>query len=43
SNTYFITVYSFFGGTYSAVPSKWAQILVHDGEVLAISIKDGEY
>jgi len=42
-NTYFITVYSFFGGTYSAVPSKWAQILVHDGEVLAISIKDGEY
>jgi hypothetical protein len=40
-NTQFITVYNFFGGTFSAVPTKWAQILIHDGEVLAISIKDG--
>ncbi|MCF2869669.1 hypothetical protein L0664_01200 [Octadecabacter sp. G9-8] len=41
SNTHFITVYNFFGGTFSAVPTKWAQILVHDGEVVAMSIKDG--
>jgi len=41
-NTHFITVYNFFGGTFSAVPTQWAQILVHDGEVLAMSIKDGE-
>ena len=39
-NTQFITVYNFFGGTFSAVPTRWAQILVHDGKVLAISIKD---
>ncbi|MCF2906520.1 hypothetical protein L0666_16120 [Octadecabacter sp. CECT 8868] len=41
-NTQFITVYNFFGGTFSAVPTQWAQILVHDGEVLAMSIKSGE-
>lgn len=41
SNTQFITVYDFFGGTFSAVPTKWAQILVNDGEVLAMSIKNG--
>lgn len=41
-NTQFITVYNFFGGTFSAVPTEWAQILVHDGEVLAMSIKDGQ-
>ena len=41
-NTHFITVYSFFGGTFSAVPSKWVQILVHDGDVLAMSIKDSK-
>lgn len=41
-NTHFITVYNFFGGTFSAVPTRWAQILVHDGEVLAMSIKDGQ-
>lgn len=41
-NTHFITVYSFFAGTYSAVPSRWAQILIHDGDVLAMSIKDGK-
>lgn len=40
-NTQFITVYNFFGGTFSAVPTKWAQILVHDGQLLAMSIKDG--
>lgn len=40
-NTQFITVYNFFGGTFSSVPTEWAQILVHDGDVLAISIKDG--
>lgn len=41
-NTHFITVYNFFGGTFSAVPTEWAQILVHDGEVIAMSIKNGE-
>jgi hypothetical protein len=41
-STHFITVYDFFGGTFSAVPTRWAQILVHDGEVLAMSIKDGQ-
>ncbi|MCW1951555.1 MAG: hypothetical protein KIH44_009350 [Octadecabacter sp.] len=40
-DTHFITVYNFFGGTFSAVPTRWAQILVHDGEVLAMSLKDG--
>lgn len=40
-NTHFVTVYGFFGGTFDAVPTKWAQILLHDGEVLAMSIKDG--
>ena len=40
-DTHFITVYNFFGGTFSAVPTQWAQILVHDGEVLAMSLKDG--
>ncbi|SLN51578.1 hypothetical protein [Pseudooctadecabacter jejudonensis] len=40
-NTYFISVYSFFGGTFSAVPTEWAQILLHDGSVLAVSVKDG--
>lgn len=40
--TQFITVYNFFGGTFSAVPTEWAQILVHDGEILAMSIKDGQ-
>ncbi|MEL6958914.1 MAG: hypothetical protein AAGL89_08200 [Pseudomonadota bacterium] len=40
-NTQFITVYGFFGGTFSAVPTEWVQILLHDGEVLAISLKDG--
>ena len=40
-NTHFVTIYNFFGGTFSAVPTEWAQILVHDGQVLAISIKDG--
>jgi hypothetical protein len=40
-NTHFITVYDFFGGTLSAVPSQWAQILVHDGDVLSMSVKDG--
>lgn len=40
-NTHFITVYNFFGGTFSAVPTEWAQILVHDGRVLGMSIKDG--
>jgi len=40
-NTQFITVYNFFGGTFSAVPTRWAQILVHDGRVLAMSVKDG--
>lgn len=39
-NTHFITVYNFFGGTFSAVPTEWAQILVHDGRVLAMSIKN---
>jgi len=39
-NTYFLSVYSFFGGTFSAVPTKWTQILLHDGEVLAASIKN---
>ncbi|WP_296421099.1 hypothetical protein [Pseudooctadecabacter sp.] len=39
-NTYFITAYSFFGGTFSAVPTQWTQILLHDGEVLAASIKN---
>lgn len=41
-NTQFITVYNFFGGTFSSVPTQWAQILVHDGQVLAMSIKDGQ-
>ena len=41
-NTYFITVYGFFGATFSAVPTEWAQILLHDGEVVAMSIKSGE-
>ena len=41
-NTYFITVYGFFGGTFSAVPTEWAQILLHDGEVVAMSIKSVE-
>jgi hypothetical protein len=41
-DTHFITVYNFFGGTFSAVPTKWAQILVHDGEVVAMSIKDSQ-
>lgn len=41
-NTRFITVYNFFGGTFSAVPTKWAQILLHDGEVVSMSIKDGQ-
>lgn len=40
-NTVFITVYDFFGGTFNAVPTKWAQILLHDGEALAMSLKDG--
>jgi hypothetical protein len=40
-NTHFITVYDFFGGTLSAVPSQWAQILVHGGDVLSMSVKDG--
>ncbi|AKS45114.1 hypothetical protein SAMN05444287_0202 [Octadecabacter temperatus] len=40
-DTHFITVYNFFGGTFSSVPTQWAQILVHDGEVLAMSLKDG--
>ncbi len=40
-NTAFVTVYDFFGGTFSAVPTEWAQILVHDGAVLAMSLKDG--
>lgn len=40
-NTYFVTVYGFFGGTFSAVPTEWAQILLHDGDVLAMSVKDG--
>lgn len=40
-DTHFVTVYNFFGGTFSAVPTQWAQILVHDGEVLAMSLKDG--
>ncbi len=40
-NTQFITVYNFFGGTFSSVPTEWTQILIHDGEVLAISVKDG--
>ncbi len=42
SNTQFITVYNFFGGTFSSVPTRWSQILIHDGEVLAMSIKDGQ-
>lgn len=37
--TQFITAYDFFGGTFSAVPTRWTQILIHDGEVLAISVK----
>jgi hypothetical protein len=41
SNTHFITVYDFFDGTFSAVPTRWAQILVHDGDVLSMSVKDG--
>lgn len=41
-DTHFITVYNFFGGTFSAVPTRWAQVLVHDGEVLAMSVKNGE-
>jgi len=41
-NTRFITVYDFFGGTFNAVPRKWAQILLHDSEVLAMSLKDGQ-
>ena len=41
-DTRFITVYNFFGGTFSAVPTKWAQILIHDGEVMAMSIKNGQ-
>lgn len=41
-NTQFVTVYDFFGGTFSAVPTKWAQILVHDGQVLAMSVKNGQ-
>ena len=41
SNTHFITVYDFFAGTFSAVPTRWAQVLVHDGEVLSMSVKDG--
>ncbi len=41
TNTHFITVYGFFGGTFSAVPTEWAQILIHDGRVLAMSLKDG--
>lgn len=40
-NTQFITVYSFFGGTFSSVPTEWAQILIHDGQVLGVSLKDG--
>ena len=40
-DTHFITVYNFFGGTFSAVPTQWAQILIHDGQVVAMSIKDG--
>lgn len=39
-NTYFVTAYSFFGGTFSAVPTQWSQILLHDGAVLATSIKN---
>lgn len=41
SNTHFVTVYDFFGGTFSAVPTEWAQILIHDGRVLGMSVKDG--
>lgn len=40
-DTHFITVYNFFGGTFNSTPTQWAQILVHDGEVLAMSLKDG--
>ena len=40
-NTHFITVYSFFAGTFSSVPTEWAQILVHDGKVLGMSIQEG--
>jgi len=40
-NTQFITVYSFFGGTFSAVPTEWVQILVHDGRMLAVDLKNG--
>lgn len=40
-NTQFITVYGFFAGSLDAVPTQWVQILVHDGRVLAIDIKDG--
>ena len=42
SNTHFITVYDFFGGTFNAVPTEWAQILVHDGDVLAMSVMSGQ-
>lgn len=38
-NTRFITVYNMFGGTYSSVPTQWAQILLHNGEVVSMSIK----
>lgn len=40
-NTQFITVYGFFGGNFSAVPTEWVQILVHDGRVLAVDLKEG--
>lgn len=39
-NTQFITAYGFFGGTFSSVPTKWVQILLHDGEVLAIAMQN---
>ncbi|WP_281984662.1 hypothetical protein [Thalassorhabdomicrobium marinisediminis] len=41
-STRFVTVYNFFGGTFSSVPTEWAQILLHGGEVVAMSIKDGD-
>lgn len=40
-NTRFVTVYNFFGGTFSSVPTQWTQILLHDGEVLAVAMKEG--
>ena len=40
-NTHFLSVYDLFGGTFNAVPTEWAQILLHDESVVEVSVKKG--